>query len=158
DSDAFEIGQESGENLPRTAEPGNLAYVIFTSGSTGRPKGVAIEHGSAVALVAWARHVFDADDLGGMLASTSIAFDLSVFEIFAPLAWGGRVILASNVLALRDLPAAADVRLVNTVPSAMAELLRTASLPAGVRTVNLAGEPLPPSLVRDVLARGGVQR
>src|SRR5262249_42861048 len=124
DSDAFEIGQESGANLPRTAEPGNLAYVIFTSGSTGRPKGVAIEHGSAVALVAWAREVFDTDDLGGMLASTSIAFDLSVFEIFAPLAWGGRVILASNVLALRDLPAAADVRLVNTVPSAMAELLR----------------------------------
>ena len=35
-----------------------------------------------------------------MLASTSISFDLSVFEIFVPLAWGGAVILAENALAL----------------------------------------------------------
>ncbi len=37
----------------------DLAYVIYTSGSTGRPKGVAIEHRSAVALLAWARSVYD---------------------------------------------------------------------------------------------------
>src|SRR6185295_3544364 len=68
---------------PRSqATAGNLAYVIYTSGSTGQPKGVAITHGSAVALVAWARRTFTREELGGVLASTSICFDLSVFEIF----------------------------------------------------------------------------
>ena len=55
-----------------------------------------------------------------MLASTSITFDLSVFELFVPLAWGGTVILADNALApCRDLPAARrGRRSINTVPSA----------------------------------------
>ncbi|HJX28031.1 MAG TPA: condensation domain-containing protein, partial [Thermoanaerobaculia bacterium] len=60
------------------AEPHHLAYVIYTSGSTGRPKGVAIEHRSAVALAGWAREEFSAEELSGMLAATSVCFDLSV--------------------------------------------------------------------------------
>ena len=62
------------------------------------------------------------------------------------------------MLELPTLPAAESVTLINTVPSAMAELLRLGDLPEGVRTVNLAGEPLPASLVGEVLARGRVQR
>jgi acyl-coenzyme A synthetase/AMP-(fatty) acid ligase/acyl carrier protein len=77
-----------------------------------------------------------------VLASTSITFDLSVFEIFVPLAWGGTVILADNALALPKLPAAGEVRLVNTVPSAISELLRAGAVPRSVVTVNLAGEAL----------------
>ncbi len=41
----------------------------------------------------------------GVLAATSVCFDLSVFELFVPLAWGGTVILAENALELPDLPA-----------------------------------------------------
>ncbi|HEX5717195.1 MAG TPA: amino acid adenylation domain-containing protein, partial [Thermoanaerobaculia bacterium] len=126
---------------------GNLAYVIYTSGSTGRPKGVAIEHRSAVALVRWARRAFAAEDLHRVLASTSLGFDLSVFELFAPLAGGGAVVLAENALVLPSLPASGEVRLVNTVPSAASELARTGALPPSVRAVCLAGEPLPPDLV-----------
>ena len=66
-------------------DPGNLAYVIYTSGSTGTPKGVGICHDSAGAFIHWARAAFSADDLAGVVASTSICFDLSVFEIFVPL-------------------------------------------------------------------------
>src|SRR6185369_2623347 len=127
------------------------------SGSTGRPKGVGIEHRSATALIHWARGVFPPEDLAGVLAATSIAFDLSVFEIFVPLSWGGAVILAANALELPALPAAAAVTLVNTVPSAMAELVR-GGLPAGVRTVNLAGEPLSGSLAAAVHGLGTVRR
>ena len=126
---------------------GNLAYVIYTSGSTGRPKGVAIEHRSAVTLLHWARETFAEEELQGVLASTSICFDLSVFELFAPLSWGGQVILAENALALPTLAAKEEVRLINTVPSVLSELVRIAELPAGVRVVNLAGEALQRSLV-----------
>ena len=158
DADWPAFSGESEERPGRGASAGDLAYVIYTSGSTGRPKGVAIEHRNAVALAHWAKDVFPPEDLAGVLASTSICFDLSIFELFVPLAWGGTVILAQNVLELATLPAAEAVTLINTVPSAMTELLRLGDLPGGVRTVNLAGEPLPSSLVREVLAHGRVQR
>src|SRR6185503_8922848 len=115
----------------------HLAYVIYTSGSTGQPKGVAIEHRSTVALLHWARSIFPPEDLSGVLAATSICFDLSIFELFVPLSWGGCVILARDALQLPDLAAANEVTLINTVPSAMAELVRSGSVPSTVRTVNL---------------------
>jgi amino acid adenylation domain-containing protein len=129
----------------------DLAYVIYTSGSTGRPKGVAIEHRNAVALVRWAETVFSARELAGVLAGTSICFDLSIFEIFVPLSVGGKIILAENPLALPGLPAAGEVRLINTVPSVMREVLRL-GIPTSVETVNLAGEPLPTDLVDQLYA------
>jgi amino acid adenylation domain-containing protein len=135
----------------------NLAYVLFTSGSTGTPKGVAIEHRSAVALVSWARQTFGREELRGVLAATSLSFDLSVFELFVPLSCGGAVILADNGLALPALPAREQVTLVNTVPAVVAELLRSGGLPGSVRTVNLAGEPLPGRLARQ-LREAGVSR
>ncbi|HVS00999.1 MAG TPA: amino acid adenylation domain-containing protein, partial [Thermoanaerobaculia bacterium] len=132
--------------------PGNLAYLIYTSGSTGRPKAVAIEHRSAVAFACWARTAFSPEELAGVLAATSVSFDLSVFELFVTLAWGGKVVLAADALELPRLAAAGEVTLVNTVPSAMAELVRLGVVPASVRTVNLAGEPLKGALVEAIHA------
>ena len=145
---------------PVAAGPTALAYVIYTSGSTGRPKGVAIEHRSAVALVSWAQGVYSAAELSGVLAATSICFDLSVFELFVPLASGGSVILAENALALPELPAGVRERvtLVNTVPSAAAALVRAGGVPQSVQTVNLAGEPLSAGLVDALYGLGTVGR
>ena len=53
---------------------------------------------SVVTLMHWSRREYSDLELSGVLASTSITFDMSVFELFAPLAWGGTVILAENVL------------------------------------------------------------
>jgi amino acid adenylation domain-containing protein len=149
-SAAFGGGGEAG--------PGNLAYVIYTSGSTGRPKGVGIEHRSAVALLRWAGEVFPPEDLAGVFASTSVCFDLSVFELFLPLARGGSIVLGENALALAGTALADRVTLINTVPSAMEELLRLEAVPPSVRTVNLAGEPLSGALVDRVHERTGVSR
>ena len=140
-------GAQDDPPLPAAASERNLAYVIYTSGSTGRPKGVAIEHRSAAALLQWARRVFSDHELAGVLAATSVCFDLSVFELFAPLSWGGTVVLSGDAL---ELPRAHGVRLLNTVPSALRELLRLGELPDSVLTVNLAGEPLRRALVDDV--------
>ncbi len=116
----------------------NLAYVIYTSGSTGRPKGVAIEHRSAVTLVHWGLATFPPEILAGSLAATSVCFDISIFELFVPLAMGGKVILAPNVVGLPQLAAIGEVTIVNAVPSPMAELVGS-RLPAGLRIVNLGG-------------------
>ena len=158
DSGWSEINKECAEDLATQPAAENLAYVIYTSGSTGKPKGVAIEHRSAAALVAWARTVFSREELSGVLASTSICFDLSVFELFVPLSCGGKVLLAADVLQLLSLPAANQVRLMNTVPSAMVELLRLGGVPETVQTINLAGEPLQSSLVDEIYKQTHVER
>ena len=83
---------------------------------------------------------------------------MSVLELFAPLAWGGKAVLARNALELPQLPAADEVKLVNTVPSVMTGLLRLGKLPSSVETVSLGGEPLSASLVEEVLRHGNVRR
>ncbi len=147
------LGQTRPAGLPRRPRPADaLAYVLFTSGSTGRPKGVMIRHQGVAWLLSWALKTFALETLRGVLASTSINFDLSVFEIFVPLVAGGTVILAEHALELPSLPQRHRVTLINTVPSAMTELLRNGSIPDSVRTVNLAGEPLKKALVQGLYA------
>ncbi|HEY1403995.1 MAG TPA: amino acid adenylation domain-containing protein, partial [Pyrinomonadaceae bacterium] len=147
DLDSDWPGQSTPAPTKRPARPDNLSYVIYTSGSTGRPHGVGIEHRSAVEFLYWVRSYFTAGQMACVLASTSICFDLSVFEIFGTLGRGGTLALAENALHLPRLPASGEVTLVNTVPSVMSELLRTGGLPPSVNTVNLAGEPLSRQLV-----------
>jgi amino acid adenylation domain-containing protein len=139
-------------------ETQNAAYVIYTSGSTGKPKGVVIRHSSAVTLLYWARETYSNLELSGVLASTSICFDISVFEIFVPLSWGGTVIIAENAIQLPRLPEAARVTLINTSPSIMNELMKSKEIPAGVRTVNLAGEPLKRRLIEEIYRETVVKR
>ncbi len=137
---------------------GALAYLIYTSGSTGRPKGVAITHGAAAELVQWGRRTFAPRELAGVLAATSVCFDLSVFEIFVPLSTGGRVVLAAHALELGDLAARGEVTWLNTVPLAAAELERQGGIPPSVVTVNLAGEALPADLAERLYRLPHVER
>ncbi|MEV0534811.1 amino acid adenylation domain-containing protein [Kitasatospora sp. NPDC050463] len=141
-----------------------LAYVLYTSGSTGRPKGVAVTQRGVNAMLRWAARTYGPADVAGVLFGTSVCFDISVYEVFFPLAVGGTVVVAENVLALPELPARDEVTLVNTVPSAMAALLRAdgppggRGLPGGVRVVNLAGEALPRRLADQVYGEPQVER
>ena len=134
------VETEAAELVP--AGPDDLAYVLYTSGSTGRPKGVGIGHRNLINLISWGRSLLSADELRGMLFSTSLNFDLSAFELFLPLAFGGCIILVENLLTLQSAPQREKVRLVNTGPSLFDALLRAGGLPAGVTTVILAGEKL----------------
>jgi amino acid adenylation domain-containing protein len=141
----------------REIAPEDLSHLIFTSGSTGRPKAVMVEHRSVAQLAAWAQVTFSDEQRDGMLASTSLSFDLSVFEILVTLALGGRVVLVEDILALSDPGFAHEVAFVNSVPSALSELLRAGELPASVRTVALAGEALPAALVDRLYAQQSIR-
>ncbi|MGF6482694.1 amino acid adenylation domain-containing protein [Paraburkholderia sp. JPY419] len=139
--------------------PHHLAYVIYTSGSTGTPKGVMVEHRSTVNLLHWSRSVFAESETSRMLFSTSIGFDLSVYECFVTLSQGGTLYLVEDALALAHTPL--DVSLINTVPSAMAALLDQQAVPASARVINLAGERLPKrfaSLIGRVFSSSGAEK
>jgi amino acid adenylation domain-containing protein len=158
DSEEQSISRQPCDNPEPRSNPDNLAYVLFTSGSTGRPKGVAIEHRSAVTLVDWALTVFTREELSGVLFSTSVCFDLSIFEMFVPLSAGGAVVLVQNALYLPTAEARNQVTLINTVPSAITELLRMRAVPRSVRTINLAGEPLKTSLANQIYSSTSVRK
>ncbi|HYH78482.1 MAG TPA: amino acid adenylation domain-containing protein, partial [Longimicrobium sp.] len=136
--------------------PEHLAYVIYTSGSTGRPKGVAIAHRNTTNFLAWGRESFDRDVLDRTLFTTSLNFDLAVFECFVPLTVGASVHIVRDALALATSDV--EVTLINTVPSAMKALVDSGSVPRGVHTVNMAGEPLKQALVERIFATTDVQR
>lgn len=87
--------RSNSEELTESPGPNNLAYVIYTSGTTGHPKGVMIEHRSLVNLL-YSLYWELGGDMGPgdrCLGVTSISFDISVCEIFLPLAFGAGLVL-----------------------------------------------------------------
>ena len=131
----------SGTDPAVAIAPSGRAIVMYTSGSTGRPKGVMIEHGGLTDQVCWIGAEFSAAELSRMLASTSLSFDVSVFEILGTLAWGGTVEVVRNVLALADEFADPDsLRLVSGAPSAIAQVITTSKVGVRARTVVVGGE------------------
>ncbi|MFF4776070.1 amino acid adenylation domain-containing protein [Microtetraspora fusca] len=138
--------------------PQNLAYVIYTSGSTGRPKGVAVEHRNVLNQLAWIVETWGPEALAGSLAATSVCFDPSVMEIFAPLLAGGAVILADNLLALPGLPARDEVTSLGGPPSVLAALLRSGPLPPRARLVHSGAEAAWPELIDAIYGNPQIER
>jgi amino acid adenylation domain-containing protein len=154
--------QEQVAKLPATAPDehpslNDLAYIIYTSGSTGRPKGVAITHRGFSAFIAWAHGSFAEEAKGGVLASTSICFDLSVFEMYLPLVSGGAVILVENGLHMPSSQHKLPVTLIGMVPSVVADVLDRGELPATARSICLGGEAVPEQLVNRLYKEESVQ-
>ncbi|MBZ6204382.1 amino acid adenylation domain-containing protein [Streptomyces olivaceus] len=81
---------------PRTAprrDPDDLAYVIYTSGSTGTPKGVMISHRAALNTVQDINRRYAVTDRDRVLGIAGLGFDLSVYDLFGPLAVGATLVL-----------------------------------------------------------------
>src|SRR4029077_9793466 len=118
--------------LPAPA-PDDIAYLIYTSGTTGVPKGVAISHHNVTQLLA---------SLDGGLPAAgvwplchSLAFDVSVWEIFGALLRGGRVVVVPESVAaspedFHDVLVAEQVSVLTQTPSAVGVLS-----PAGLESV-----------------------
>ncbi|MQY09519.1 non-ribosomal peptide synthetase [Actinomadura macrotermitis] len=108
--------------------PDNPAYVIYTSGSTGRPKGVVIPHQNAVRLLRSTEQWFDfgPDDVWTLFHS--YAFDFSVWELWGPLLYGGRLVVVPFLTSRSPedflrLLAAEKVTVLNQTPSAFYQLM-----------------------------------
>ncbi|MEV0259674.1 amino acid adenylation domain-containing protein, partial [Streptomyces sp. NPDC050732] len=131
--------------------PQHPAYVIYTSGSTGAPKGVVVAHQNIVNLVVWAVSDMGSGRLTRVLASTSLNFDVSAFEMFGPLACGGSIEMVRNLLSLLERPQEGWTgSLVSAVPSALSQLLEHGGVDIETDVVVLAGERLTAQGARDI--------
>ncbi|WET81657.1 amino acid adenylation domain-containing protein [Amycolatopsis sp. QT-25] len=108
--------------------PENLIYVMFTSGTGGAPKAVAVTHAGISNRISWDASRFPLDGSDAVLQLTSIGFDPSVWEIFAPLCSGARIVLPLPGVErdpdqLIDLLAQERVTALTLVPALLSSLL-----------------------------------
>ncbi|MEW2355928.1 amino acid adenylation domain-containing protein [Spirillospora sp. NPDC029432] len=154
--DRLDLSAHSGADVTdadrlRPLRPANPAYVIYTSGSTGRPKGVVISHANVVDFCAESMASYGPDRMARVLFSTSLNFDVSIFEWLVPLTCGGEIEVVRDLLEIGERGGWSGT-LVSGVPSAVAALLARGGLDLRVGDVALGGEALPPHQVRDVRA------
>ncbi len=139
-------------DFPLVADLG--AYIVYTSGSTGTPKGVQVTHRNVLSLLAATVGEFGlrADDVWTLFHSP--AFDFSVWEMWAPLGTGARVVVVDH-LTVRDPAAFVDVlnrhrvTVLNQTPTAFYQLAATDHAPLDdLRLLIFGGEALDPARVR----------
>ncbi|MEU9479448.1 amino acid adenylation domain-containing protein [Streptomyces sp. NPDC048191] len=140
---------------PRPRPHPGSAYIIFTSGSTGAPKGVEVRSAAAAGLVASVASLIGAGPDSVFVALSSFAFDVSVFDVFAPWSVGGELVVAAELQILSNqlgplLETPGRQTFLQTTPTVLQHLLRAGlKVPAGT-VLLLAGERLRRSLVAQV--------
>jgi amino acid adenylation domain-containing protein len=140
--------------------PRDLAYVFYTSGSTGQPKGAMIEHIGMLNHL-WAKvRLLGLNDESVVIQNASHCFDISVWQMFAPLIVGGKVVIcddeqASDPRALLSLTQSSRATVLEVVPTMLEALLQNAagsepaaSLLPDLRYLISTAEALPVPLCR----------
>ncbi len=137
-----------------------LLYILYTSGSTGRPKGVGVTRGALEDLLA-AMAAWPMLSRGeGMLAVTTLSFDIAEAEMYLPLAVGGRIELVRRETALDGRELAATVRdsraaLLNATPATYRLLLAAGWEGEPLLRCISTGEAMPPEFLHTLLPRVG---
>jgi len=153
DTEAEEIGKNSGENSKRRASSDNLAYVIYTSGSTGQPKGVMISHRAICNRLLWMQDVFPLTEQDRVLQKTPFTFDASVWEFYVPLMAGAQLVIArpgghrdSNYLVHTIITE--NITILQLVPSMLQVLMLEPAIGhcKSLRRVFCGGEAMPDQL------------
>jgi amino acid adenylation domain-containing protein len=153
-----QIAREGAGRLSAPVGPADLAYVIYTSGSTGRPKGVEVPHGAVVNMLCSMARRPGLTRQDTLLAVTTLAFDISVLELFLPLTVGARVVIVPRDVAadgekLRAALLASRATVMQATPATWRLLLEAGwGVGAGLKVL-CGGEALPRDLADGLLAR-----
>ncbi|KAF9141202.1 hypothetical protein BGX20_007429, partial [Mortierella sp. AD010] len=134
----------------------HLAYVIYTSGSTGKPKGVMVEHAQVTRLFDATADWYHFDENDTWIMTHSFSFDVSVWELWGALRYGGKLIVPSHHIIqspedFYQLICKEGVTVLNMTPSAFKPLIRCQAEVEQcdqLRYVILAGEALDPMILK----------
>jgi tyrocidine synthetase-3 len=136
----------------------SLAYVIYTSGSTGKPKGAGVYQRGLFNLITWFNGEFGFDDRDRNVPVTSVSFDLTQKNLFAPLVSGGTIVVPGTGYfeprSIRRIIRDENVTWLNCTPGMMYRLIETGEdrgleALSSLRYVFLGGEPVSMARLRD---------
>jgi len=158
DADAAQI-DAAGAAVDAPVDRDAPAYVIYTSGSTGRPKGVVVPHGAVLNFLDAMREAPGLGEDDVLVAVTTTSFDISVLELFLPLATGASIVLATREQAVDGAELAALLQreaatVMQATPSTWHMLLDAGWRPAPGFKALCGGEPLAPELASRLLESG----
>lgn len=137
--------------------PDDVAYILYTSGSTGKPKGVVHTHGSARAFIDWCSETFEPTEDDRFSSHAPFHFDLSILDLYVPLAAGASVVLIDDAtgkqpLLLAQLIEERRITIWYSTPSALRLLAGYGKLEkcdhSSLRLVFFAGEVFPVAALR----------
>ncbi|KAG0206478.1 hypothetical protein BGX31_002765, partial [Mortierella sp. GBA43] len=135
----------------------HLAYIIFTSGSTGKPKGVMIEHQGVVNLVTARPEAYGIGAPRQVIQFFTFAFDSSVLITFMTLCLGGSLhIIADDIrIDFGRLWSYLESQAITEALLTPAVLENCLEFPPLTRPMTLivAGDALPPTLIRSLQSR-----
>ena len=94
DRDHALLENEALDNLNGACHPDQLFCLMYTSGSTGLPKGAMLPHRAVCNRLMWAMGALPVGPGDCVLQAASLAFDVSITEVFEPLVAGATVIIA----------------------------------------------------------------
>ena len=145
------------ETLPLRASPNDEAYVIFTSGSTGEPKGVPITHQGVADYIAFAEASYCGDGEERALCAPlfgSLAFDLTITTLFAPILAGGSLITIgdSGPAAISAIARHPKITWCKATPSHLELLLRLLPEDHDLSTYVVGGEAFTSRLANAIFA------
>jgi len=136
-------------------DPDLTAYVMYTSGSTGQPKGVRVGQGGLCNRLLWQQAAYPLVPDEMLMQKTSIAFDVSAWELFWPFMHGSALLLPEpgaeqDPRRLAELIAQHGIRTIHFVPSMLSLFLDHVQM-SGVQLPSLeqvicSGEALTPAL------------
>ncbi len=111
------------------ATPDAPAYLIYTSGSTGTPKGIVITGRNICHYLRSANETYRINRSDIVFQGASIAFDLSMEEIWIPYLAGATLFVATPTVmreaeALPDLMEEVGVTVLDTVPTLLSLMPR----------------------------------
>ncbi|NOZ87505.1 MAG: amino acid adenylation domain-containing protein [Deltaproteobacteria bacterium] len=154
-----EIGATSSFK-PKPGRGEEPAYILYTSGSTGKPKGVVLSHRAALAFLEWAVREFDFSPEDKIVNHASLAFDLSVLDVFGTAMAGATLLPAPREVVTWPRVAGAWLEQVGasvlyTVPWTYIQLLKHGSIKTrklgSLRLCLFAGEVFRPALLKAVM-------
>lgn len=151
-NERHEISGHINTNPRNISTQNSLAYVIYTSGTTGNPKGVAISHAALVNHMLWMIKKFNFTERDTFLQKTPFSFDASIWEFFAPLLTGAKLVMASegDPTEIISLTKKHRVTILQTVPSLLRQFLEDVEFQTcdSLQQVFSGGEALLPSTVQ----------